>query len=136
MIKKIPYKGEGWGLTTYKDHLIMSDGTSTLTFRDPQSFVIKRKIRVSLERQYIRKINELEMVNDKLYANIWMQTYVLIININSGLVEGVIDFKKLCDKVNKLPNTDVLNGIAYNPTDKSFFITGKNWPKIYNIAIQ
>lgn len=127
------YAGEGWGLTTDGELLIMSDGSSSITFRDPRSLAVKRSIEVKLDGKNIRFLNELEYIDGEIWANIYCTDYIVRIDPDTGKVNSVIDCSGILpDKLKK--NTDVLNGIAYNPKDKSIHITGKFWPRIYKIS--
>ena len=130
------YDGEGWGLTTDGKSLIMSDGTSTITFRDPMTFFPQRTVRVTLNNREISYLNELEYIGGKIWANVYGLDYVLIINPQNGVVEGRIDCKDLLEPKYRNSYVDVLNGIACNPSDGSIYLTGKYWPKLYKISLK
>lgn len=128
------YPREGWGLTTDGKQLIASDGSSTLYFMD-ENFALQRRVIVKYEDRPVRWLNELEYINGKIWANVYMTDEIVIINPKDGRVEGIIDCKGLLPKQLRTPETDVLNGIAYNPEDGKIYITGKNWPELYEIRL-
>lgn len=131
----IPSK-EGWGLTTDGQLLIMSDGTDQLTFLDPVSLAVTKKVSVKENGYAKTRLNELEYVNGYVYANVWMTNEIVKINPSHGEVVGKIDLTSFAnDAKNVFSNSLEMNGIAYHPERKSFFITGKLWPKIYEIRI-
>lgn len=128
---------EGWGLCNNGEKLIKSDGTQKLWTLNPNTLTEEGYIEVYTNSKKLIKINELEYVNGKIYANTWQsgQDVAVIIDPNSGAVEGIINFNGLKDKVTKHVNLDVLNGIAYHPNRKTFFVTGKNWDKMFEVKI-
>jgi len=126
------YDTEGWGLTRNSSQLIMSDGSEYLFFRNPETFEIERKMYVG-----VSDMNELEYVNGVIYSNVWMTNYIIMINENTGKVIGRIDASDLlCCKLQNQDHNAVLNGIAYNEETKTFFITGKNCPLIYEVIFE
>lgn len=128
------YSGEGWGLANDGTHLIMSDGSSKIVFRDPLTFDIKRSIHVFSDKQEYRALNELEYVDGFIYANVYQQDYIVKINPKNGEVAALID----CAEINKLgrgTNGDVLNGIAFNKKNGLFYLTGKLWPKMFAVQL-
>ncbi len=127
---------EGWGLTHNDKHLIMSDGTSKIYFLDPVTQKMVRSINVYSDTNAIPDLNELEWIDGKIWANIYQKDAVAIINPETGAVEAVIDLSILKTKVKQHPELDVLNGIAYNPTTKTVFVTGKNWDKMFEIKLK
>lgn len=127
---------EGWGLTTDGKELIMSDGTSTIYFVDAMTFLDKRKIEVTLNGKKIHNINELEYIDGKIWANVYLTDDIVIINPSDGTVEGKIDCKNLLPQSLRRRNTDVLNGIAWDSKTKSIYLTGKNWPRLYRVEIK
>jgi glutaminyl-peptide cyclotransferase len=133
LIGNFSYSSEGWGLTFNGNDLIMSDGTSKLTFLDPVTFQIVGQVNVQDGNTSITNINELEYVNGDVYANIWMQQKIVIINPQTGTVKGWIDLTEIYQ-----PNNldDVLNGIAYDSQTNRLLITGKDWPNLYEITIK
>ena len=128
------YPREGWGLTTDGKQLIASDGSATLFFMD-ENFALKRRLIVKYEDKPVRLLNELEYIDGKIWANIYTTHEIVIINPKSGNVEGIIDCRGLLPNELFGPDTDVLNGIAYNPEDGKIYLTGKNWPKMYEIKL-
>jgi glutamine cyclotransferase len=128
---------EGWGLCNDGLRLYKSDGTHHIWFLDPEKQQEIGSIQVMTDKKAISKINELEWVNGKIYANTYQMSKEvgIIIDPNSGAVEGVIDFSGLKEKVEQVSNLDVLNGIAYHPKKQSFFVTGKNWSKLFEVKI-
>jgi glutamine cyclotransferase len=137
LLKTFSYEGEGWGLTHDDKQLIMSDGTSYLRFLDPNSFRETRRIHVvAANGQGIEDLNELEYVRGEIYANIWHSDRIARISPKTGKVLGWIDLTGLMDK-QQLPNSDaVLNGIAYDAKDNRLFVTGKLWPKLFEIKVE
>lgn len=127
---------EGWGLTTDGTHLIMSDGTNTLTYLTPDSLKVVKTIKV-LENGYAKdNLNELEYVNGFLYANVWMTSSIVKIDPNTGQVLANIDAASLAaDAKRNEDGSQEMNGIAFNPQDNTFWVTGKMWPNIYVIKL-
>ena len=130
---------EGWGLTHNGEKLIKTDGTEFIWFLNPETLVEERYIEVYTNERKVEKLNELEFVNGLIYANIWQQNSILIVNPNSGKVEGVANLnglKTLIDKEQKLDDADeVLNGIAFDKENNRLFVTGKHWGKLYEIEL-
>ena len=132
----IPSK-EGWGLTTNGSILIMSDGTDKLTFLDPISLSVSKEIYVKENDYAVHNLNELEYVDGYIYANVWMTNEIIKIDSKDGKVVGRIDLTAYVkDAKNSFHDSLEMNGIAYNPERESFFITGKLWPKIYEIKTE
>jgi len=134
-VKQFAFKGQGWGLTNNGKELIMSDGTNALRFIDPEDFSVIKRLQVTHAGQPLSRINELEWVNGLIYANIWASGWVVIIDPESGQTQGFLDLTELLPKEQKLPSTDVLNGIAYLQDQNRLFVTGKNWPILYEIRL-
>ncbi|WMW80610.1 glutaminyl-peptide cyclotransferase [Undibacterium cyanobacteriorum] len=134
--KQFQYTGEGWGLTRTKDAIVMSDGTAQLRFLDPNSLQEIRRIKVSDHGKPVTQLNELEMVEGEIFANIWQTDFIARIDPDTGKVKGWINLKGLLPQSEMKPDTDVLNGIAYDPVKKRLFVTGKLWPKVFEIEIQ
>jgi glutamine cyclotransferase len=126
------YSTEGWGLTYNGSELIVSDGTSNLYFLDPTSFQKTGQVSVHDGNNSVTNINELEYVNGDVYANIWLQQKIAIINAQNGLVKGWIDLSGIYQSND--PNA-VLNGIAYDSQTDRLYVTGKDWPNLYQITI-
>jgi glutaminyl-peptide cyclotransferase len=125
---------EGWGMTTDGTSLIMSDGSSNLTYLDPETFKINRILGVTDNNGPVGNINELEYVNGKILANIYQTASIIRIDTNTGQVIGKADFSNLVKEVKlKNPDVDYMNGIAYDSTRNKIYLTGKLWPDIYEI---
>jgi glutaminyl-peptide cyclotransferase len=127
------YKGEGWGLCTAGQDLIMSDGSSTLTFRRAKDFTVVRTISVTMDGRRLEQLNELECVGTDVYANVWMQDLIVRIDTRTGRVTRRIDAPNLLSPIERQNPDMVLNGIAYDPADGTFLITGKLWPKLFRV---
>ena len=132
--KQFSYPGEGWGLTHDGTNLIMSDGSDELRVLDPVTFAEKRRIKVTASGAPLRNLNEIECVKNEIFANVWQTDYVARIAPGSGRVTGYIDLRGLLSPQERA-NTDVLNGIAYDAARDRLFITGKLWPKLFEIKI-
>ena len=131
--------GEGWGITHNNKELIVSDGSCFLHFLDPKTMKQNKRIKVTYQNKKINYLNELEFYQDKnnkeyVLANIWQTNNIAFIDLNTGIVKKMLDFShlsKLCKNINK----DVLNGIAYDKKSAVFYITGKNWDKVFCVQI-
>jgi glutamine cyclotransferase len=134
-LNKIYYSTEGWGLTTIKDKIVMSDGTEVLYFYDPEGFTVASRIEVYDNEKKVDKLNELEYINGEIWANIWMTDQIARIDPVSGKVLAYINLKDLLPASDRTPDTDVLNGIAYDSASKRIFVTGKLWPKLFEIKL-
>ncbi|MHA4810031.1 glutaminyl-peptide cyclotransferase [Flavitalea flava] len=125
---------EGWGMTTDGNSLIMSDGSSNISWLDPNTFRLIKVLGVTDNNGPVSNINELELIKGSLYANVWQTNYILKIDTSSGKVTGRLDLTSLVNEVkNKYPSSDVLNGIAYDSTAGKVYVTGKLWPNLYEI---
>ena len=125
---------EGWGMTTDGTHLIMSDGTDKISFINPETFKTEKTLNVRANGQALGNINELEIINGFLYANLYPTPNIVKIDMNSGNVVGRIDFTALFNEViTKYKDAKEMNGIAYNATTGLIYITGKFWPEIYQV---
>ena len=129
---------EGWGLCNDGEFLYKSDGSAKIWRLDPSNGKELDYIEATTHKTILTKINELEWVDGKIYANTYQfqKEVGLIIDPNTGAIEGVIDFSGLKEKVDQIPSLNVLNGIAYHPQRKTFFVTGKNWSKIFEVTLQ
>ncbi len=134
-IGELRYSGEGWGLTTDGKELIMSNGSASLTFLDPMTFMESRKIDVALNGKPIEYINELEYIEGEIWANVYYEDYIITIDPQTGTVTSVIDCTEIYPAAIRSAHADVLNGIAYNKADGSIYITGKYWPELYRIKV-
>lgn len=133
LIKKIPYPLEGWGLTQDGRSLIASDGSATLYFLDPESLKITRKVVVRDQGRPVPYLNELEYVQGAVYANVYLTDRIARLAPDTGEVTGWIDLTGLLPDRDRGPATDVLNGIAFDARQQRLFVTGKNWPKLFEI---
>jgi len=126
---------EGWGLTTDGKRLIMSDGSSNIFFLNPDTFQETGKISVTLNGKEVSKLNELEYIKGEIWANVYCEDKIVIINPLTGGVKAVVDCKNLLPQNMRTPQTDVLNGIAHDPVTDRIYITGKNWPRMFRISL-
>ena len=133
---RYPVEVEGWGLTSDGRDLIMGDGSSELFFLDPDTFSLKRRLRVTLNDSEVYNINELEYIDGVIFANVWQTDYIIRIDPQTGLVTGVIDLKRIAPVQYRGHADYVLNGIAYDPASKHLFVTGKMWPELFEIELQ
>jgi glutaminyl-peptide cyclotransferase len=130
------YQGEGWGLTHDDKQLILSDGTPVLRFLDPQSFSETKRISVTDEKGHpVSNINELEYIRGEIYANVWHKDQIIRISPRTGKILGWIDLSGLMDKSLLADPDAVLNGIAYDAKEDRLFVTGKLWPKLFEIRV-
>lgn len=129
------YAGEGWGLTHDGTNLIMSDGSAALRVLEPATFAEKRRILVTAGGVPVQNLNELEYVKGEIFANIWQTPYIARVALDSGKVTGWIDLRGLLS-TEESRGTDVLNGIAYDAEHDRLFVTGKLWPKLFEIRLR
>ncbi len=134
--KEFSYYGEGWGLTNDEKNLILSDGTNKIRFVDPFNFEVLKTISVSENGQAITSINELEYIKGMIFANIWQTERIIVIDPSNGNVTASIDLTGLLKPEDRSSQVDVLNGIAYDATKDRLFVTGKLWPKIFEIKLK
>ncbi|QNF32169.1 glutaminyl-peptide cyclotransferase [Adhaeribacter swui] len=128
---------EGWGLTTDGTHLIMSDGTSQLTYLDPNTFKTVKTLQVKYNYDPLVNLNELEYIKGVIYANIYTTNSIVRIDEATGQATGILDLSALTNQVkSKYPNALELNGIAFNPTSGTIYVTGKLWPNIFELRIK
>ena len=130
--RQFKYNGDGWGLCFDGASLAMTDGSDTLAFRAPETFAVQRTVRVTMDGTPLRSINELECANGSVYANVWHRTFIVRIDPATGLVLERIEAGGLLT-ASEADGADVLNGIAHNPSDGTFYITGKRWPKLFKV---
>lgn len=132
-----PFDGEGWGLTHDDQHLILSDGTNQIRFLDPATFEVKRTISVHDGGEPLRELNELEYIKGEIYANVWHEDRLARIDPQSGKILGWVDLSGLLSARERRTDEDaVLNGIAYDAAGDRFFVTGKLWPKLFEIRLK
>ncbi len=135
VINKIYYKTQGWGLATIGNKIVMSDGTNVLYYYDPETFTVISRLEVYDNEQKVDSLNELEYINGEIWANIWMSDLIARIDPQSGKVLSYINLKGLLPESERKSDTDVLNGIAYDKDSGRIFVTGKKWPKLYEIRL-
>ena len=131
------YPGEGWALTQNGKQIIMSDGTSELRFLDPETLRETRRLTVTLDEKPVENLNELEWVKGEIYANVWRTNSIVRINPKTGAIVGLVDLTGILPSIYRLTGVDdVLNGIAYDPHGNHLFVTGKHWPKVFEIRLR
>jgi glutaminyl-peptide cyclotransferase len=135
LINKIYYATQGWGLTTINDRIVMSDGTNVLYFYEPELFTVTSRLEVYDNKKKIDSLNELEYINGEIWANIWMSDLIARIDPVSGKVIAYIDLRGILPARDKNADTDVLNGIAFDKAGNRIFVTGKKWPKLFEILV-
>jgi glutamine cyclotransferase len=136
LLKTFTYTGEGWGLTFDGKHLIMTDGTSKISFRDTSTFKEIKTIYAFTEKEEIPLLNELEFIDGLIYSNVFQTNNVAVIDPNTGAVVALINAQGLAAEIGPVGNEAVLNGIAYNPLNKKLYMTGKYWPTLFEISLQ
>jgi len=129
------YTGEGWGITSDGKNLIMSDGTNRLKFLDPTTFQPERTIAVHSAGRAIHYLNELEYINGEIFSNVWMTDSIVIISPRTGEVTGWVDLSDLRKQFPKDTKAEELNGIAWDREKKRLFVTGKNWPMLFEVEL-
>jgi len=134
-LRTFPYAGEGWGLTHNASELIMSDGSASLRFLDAKTLAEKRRLLVTDAGIIVRDLNELEWVNGEIYANVWQTNFIARIAPATGHIVGWIDLTGLLSPDEQRGGADVLNGIAYDAPGKRLFVTGKLWPKLFEVQV-
>jgi glutamine cyclotransferase len=135
-IQKVYYQNkEGWGLTQDRTHLIMSDGSHRIYYMDPEYFTEIRQMEVYDNKGAVTRLNELEYIEGKIFANIYGKEEIVIIDPETGKVTGKLNMRGLLDQVDKHSRIDVFNGIAWNPDRRMLYVTGKYWPSLFEISI-
>ncbi|MGE0076851.1 MAG: glutaminyl-peptide cyclotransferase [Bacteroidales bacterium] len=129
------YTTQGWGLTTNGTDLIMSDGSNIIYFMEPDGFSEVRRIEVYDNNGPVRSLNELEYIDGKIWANVYTTDRVVVIDPKTGVVVSEVDFSNILKNSDRTGNEDVLNGIAYDITNKHLYVTGKYWPKLFQVEI-
>jgi len=132
VLETAPYSGEGWGLTHDGTHLILRDGTASIRFLDPETLDVVKTVTVREGDDAVNRLNELEYVRGEIWANVWYRDRIVRISPLDGRVLGWIDLSGLAERSKRGPE-DVLNGIAFDAASDRLFVTGKNWPKLYEI---
>lgn len=128
------YPREGWGITTDGKQLIASDGSANLYFMD-ERFALDRRQLVTYNERPVRFLNELEYIDGRVWANVYTSDEIVIVNPKNGKVEGIIDCRGLLPSGLHTEATDVLNGIAFDPQTEKIYLTGKNWPRLYEVRL-
>ncbi len=136
LIHEFQYDTEGWGITNYGDNLIMSDGTQNLYILDPESFSTIDQLQVYDNVGPINNLNELEWINGKIWANVYLSNTIVIIDPKTGFVEQKLDLTNFVPDTYANPHDNVLNGIAYDQKANKIYVTGKRWPVLYEIKIE
>ena len=134
-LRDIKYRGEGWGITTDGEKLYMSDGTSTIRVVNPETFATEESICVTLDGQPLDLLNELEWVDGHIWANVYLTDAIVEIDPKTGVVLGYVDMPALRVKLENNPEAEAFNGVAYNPVSGHFYVTGKDWNKIFEVEI-
>jgi glutamine cyclotransferase len=129
------YQTQGWGLTTDGSALILSDGTNTLYWLDPGTMQVVRQVNVSYQGQPVEYLNELEYINGIIFANIYLTDTVVAIDPEDGSVESLVDLTGLRPEQNRAMQGEVLNGISYDDLNDKLYLTGKNWPSLYEVRL-
>lgn len=132
-LREFKYVGEGWGLTYDGRHLVMSDGSDVLRFLDPQTLREARRLRITSGGRRLSQLNELEYADGFIYANLWHMDYIVKISPESGRVVAWFDLRGLLPPELRPDREAVLNGIAHDPETGRFFVTGKNWPRLFAV---
>lgn len=133
--KTFQYDTQGWGITNYGENLIMSDGSNVLYVLEPNTFTVLRQIEVYNNIRAVTSLNELEYINGKIYANVYLTNTIVVINAETGKVEGEIDLTHITPQKYRTEHDLVLNGIAYNKQNNKLYITGKRWDVLFEIKI-
>ena len=134
-LRDFHYYGEGWGLAHDASNLILSDGTNTLRYLDPETFVVVRTLEVYAGKEAVTNLNELECIGNDVYSNVWHANRIARIDGRTGQVRDWIDLSALAAQEQKEPE-GVLNGIAFDPARRRFFVTGKNWAHLFEVQIE
>ena len=134
--RTFPYKTEGWGIAyDGASRLVMSDGSDTLFFLDPKTLAVAKTLRVQDAGRPVQNLNELEWIEGEIWANVWQTDRIARIAPNTGDVNAWIDLGSLYPRLQRTPPADELNGIAYDKATRRIFITGKKWPRLYQITV-
>lgn len=136
LLKTFTYEGEGWGLANDGEHVYMSDGSAQIRVWNPKTLQEERRITVHLGSKQFDSLNELEWVGGEIFANVWQTDKILRISPRDGAVLGIIDLPGLLSREEREAGADVLNGIAYDAQGERLFVTGKLWPKLFQIELE
>jgi glutamine cyclotransferase len=126
---------EGWGITHDGERLIYSDGSPVLRYLGADSLAVERELPVTLGNRPLPRLNELEFIDGEIWANVWQANQLVRIDPSSGAVTGIVDLRGLLDPADRAPDTDVLNGIAWDSESRALWVTGKRWPWLYRLRI-
>ena len=135
VLRTFTYGGEGWGLTNDNQSLIMTNGSNTITFLDPETLAFQRSVQVFEDSKPLTLLNELEYINGEIFANVWQTNRIVRIDPATGVLKSWIDMSGLLTPEDRQITVDVLNGIAYDPATGRIFVTGKLWPKLFEIKV-
>lgn len=136
LLQEFRYETEGWGLAFDGARLILSDGSSDLFFYDPQTLKLQGKMAVTLNGEPIRELNELEFIEGEIWANVWQTDFIMRISPTTGQVTSFLNLKGILSPSDRKGSENVLNGIAYDAGKKRIFVTGKLWPRIFEIRLK
>ncbi len=134
-IREFDYEGQGWGLCNNGKSLIMTNGSSEIVWRNPHNFAVEKKIYAFNQASDITNLNELELIDGNLFINVYLQNYLVEVDTTTGKVLAKIDCAGIVQK-GQIGNANVLNGIAYNPITGKTYLTGKLWPKLYEVNFE
>lgn len=134
-VRTFNYQTEGWGITSFEDQLIMTSGKEKIFFIEPQSFTVSREIEVYDDKEKIDSLNELEVIDGLIYANVWLKDYMVVIDPETGEVLKKINFSGLLTS-EEAKDADVLNGIAHDKVTNKIYVTGKYWPKLFEVKLK
>ncbi|MBX7534860.1 glutaminyl-peptide cyclotransferase [Qipengyuania sp. GH1] len=129
------YPLDGWGLTSAEEGLIHSDGSDILRVLDPETYEVRRSVSVTLNGRPLRRLNELEMIDGLVFANVWMTPFIVAIDPADGVVRKLIDLRAIVQTISPTDSDAVLNGIAWDAENKRLFVTGKLWPSLFEIRL-
>lgn len=137
LLNTFEYSTEGWGLTNDQQSLIMTDGSNRIRFLDPNTFQVQRSVTVMYQNRPVDRLNELEFIKGEIYANVWLTDRIARIDPQTGRINAWLDLSGLLSDADRAGRSvDVLNGIAYDEAEDRLFVTGKNWPKVYEIKLK
>ncbi len=136
LLRRFTYKTEGWGLACDGKMLILSDGSSNLTYLDPVAFSPERKLAVTMNGRPVDKLNELEFIEGRIWANVWTSDLIVCIDPDTGRVNSYLDLAGILPAQMRTGREDVLNGIAYDAKRKRIFVSGKLWPRLFEIRVK
>jgi glutamine cyclotransferase len=136
LVREFNYSGEGWGLAWDGTDLIMSNGSPLLTYLNPDTYEVVRRLKVTMNGQPVQDLNELEVIEGEIWSNVWMTDLIVRIDPASGNVTSYLDLRGLFPEQQRRDRDDVLNGIAYDPAGKRIFVGGKRWPRLFEIKLK